>query len=276
VFEIDGAYKRQRDVIFGGADWTVERGRWLSNTELGAFFLAYSDDRRPSKVSGLFGDIEVYTLGFSTLGVYPAGPGYLDLLLWGALQLGDYHDTTPDGVRRLDHLAGALVAEIGYQLPDCWGKPWLRLGVNFASGDDAAGDGDHNSFFNVLPTNHLYYGYADQLAFSNLIDLLVQWKLSPLPKLGIELVFHQFWLHRRDDARYFGTGAFAKTSLGFGRSASNGSNNVGQEIDLVVSYQLNRHVGLMVGYSRLFGGKVFRGFSDADTDWAFSQIHLSY
>ncbi len=39
VFEIDRGYKRQKDVIFGGLDWTVERGTWLENTELGAFFI---------------------------------------------------------------------------------------------------------------------------------------------------------------------------------------------------------------------------------------------
>lgn len=276
VFEVDSAYKRQRHLIFGGADWTVERGTWLSATELGAFFLAYSDHRDPSKVIGLFGDIEIYTLGASALGVYPLGPGNLDVVLWGALQLGDYADETPEGVRNLDHLAGALIAEIGYQLADCWGEPWLRLGVDFASGDDSPSDGDHGTFFNVLPTNHPYYGYIDQQAFSNLVDLLVQFRLAPLPKLGLELFFHQFWLHHRDDTRYFGTGAYTRTSLGYGRSPSNGSNNVGQEIDLVVSYQLNSHVGLMAGYSRLFGGGVFRGFPEDDASWAFTQLQLRY
>ncbi|MBW2714696.1 MAG: hypothetical protein JRD03_01390 [Deltaproteobacteria bacterium] len=41
VFEIDRGYKRQKNVIFGGLDWTVERGTWLDNTELSAFFVGY-------------------------------------------------------------------------------------------------------------------------------------------------------------------------------------------------------------------------------------------
>jgi hypothetical protein len=273
VFEIDRGYKRQKHVFFSGLDWTVERGTWLENTELGAFFISYSDDRDAAKVTGLEGDIEVYTFGFSSLGVYPVGPGNLDLILWGALQVGQYVDAT---LQRLDQLAGAGIAEVGYQLSDVWAKPWLRVGVNFATGDKDPGDGDRNTFFNILPTNHLYYGYADALAFSNLVDLLVQLKLSPLPKLGLELVFHQFWLYTQNDMRYFGSGAFAKDSLGYGGSGSNGSNNVGQEIDFVVNYKVNKHLGLMAGVAHLFGGKVLSSFPDDDVTWAFFQVALSY
>ncbi len=285
VFEIDRGYKRQLHVVFGGMDWTVERGAWLENTELGAFMIGYSDDRDAQKVAGFFGEIKAYTFGFSALGVYPVGPGNLDLILWGAAQVGQYIDSVPGGTtmftgtQRLDQVAGAGIAEVGYQLPDVWGKPWLRTGVNFATGDSDPDDGDRNTFFNILPTNHLYYGYADALAFSNLIDLMVQLKVSPTPKLGLELVFHQFWLYTQDDFRYFGSGAFAKDSLGYGRSPSNGSNNVGQEIDFVVNYQLNKHVGLMAGVAQLFGGNVLSRnptLADDDVSWAFFQVALSY
>jgi hypothetical protein len=283
VFEIDRGYKHQKDMIFGGLDWTVERGTWFDNTELDFFFIGYVDDRDADKVTDppknnrqFFGRIEVYTLGFSTLGVYPVGPGNLDLISWGAVQFGDYVDMTTTGARNLDQFAGAAIFEAGYQLPDVWAKPWLRTGVNFATGDSKPGDGNRNTFFNILPTNHLYYGYADALAFSNLVDLLVQLKLSPLPKLGLELVFHQFWLYTQHDMRYFGSGAFAKDSLGYGGSGSNGSNNVGQEIDFVVNYKVNKHLGLMAGVAHLFGGKVLSSFPDDDVTWAFFQVALNY
>ncbi len=301
VFEIDRAYKRQKDLIFGGVDWTVERGTWFENTELGAFFVGFADVRDTQDVvPPFFGDINIYTFGVSSLGVYPMGPGNLDVILWGAAQVGQYADryaacdANPNvacgplapGARNLDQLAWAGIAEVGYQLPDVWGKPWLRTGVNFASGDSnpaqgqgVSGGGNRNTFFNLLPTTHLYYGYADQVAFSNLIDLLVQFKLSPAPKLGLELAFHQFWLYTNRDARYFGAGAFEKRSLGYGRSPSNGSNNVGQEIDFVVNYSVNEHLGLMAGVAHLFGGGVFSrnpNYSDKDANWAFFQVALSY
>jgi len=283
VFEIDRMYKRQKDVIFGEMEWTVERGTWLDNTELNGFFNGYVDDRDAGKViPPYFGKIAVYTLGLSLLGIYPVGPGNIDVIAWGAFQFGRYHDSIPGNsamptsVLKQKQLAGAFIGEVGYQLPDVWAKPWLRTGVNFATGDSNENNNDRHTFFNIMPTNHPYYGYADQLAFSNLIDLFVQLKLAPLDKLGVEVAFHQFWLYTDNDYRYFGSGVYAKDSLGYGRSVSNGSNNVGQEIDFVVSYAVNKRLRLMGGLAHLFGGKVLSSFSDENVDWAFCEVALSY
>jgi len=43
-----------------------------------------------------------------------------------------------------------------------------------------------------------------------------------------------------------------------------------------VNYKVNKHLGLMAGYSRLFGGKVLSSFPDDDIDWAFFQVAFSY
>jgi hypothetical protein len=67
--------------------------------------------------------------------------------------------------------------------------------------------------------------------------------------------------------------------LGYGRSPSHDSNNVGQEIDFVVNYKVNKHLGLMAGVAHLFGGGVLSrnpAFSDDDVNWAFFQVALSY
>ena len=274
VFVVDGdAYKRQRDVIVGGLDWTVMRGSWIENTELDAFLLAYFDGRGPDDVAGLFGDIEVYTLGGSWLGVYPIGPGRADVLLWGAFQWGDYEDVgRTSGPRRRDQLAGAMIGELGYQLPDVWSQPWLRVGVNWASGDGDLDDGDRHTFFNVLPTNHLYYGSLDQLAFANLIDLLAQLKLVPCERLGLEITYHRFWLQEADDFRWAGTGAFSRRSLGYVRNASNGSRDVGHELDVGASYRLYRSVVLSFGFSQLWGGRVLPG----NAHFAYTQLSVSY
>lgn len=277
VFDIDDAMNRQKKVIFGGLDWTAGRGALVENTEIGAFFIGYSDARDPDKVAGLFGDIEVYTLGASWLGIYPLGPGRADVLVWGALQVGDYQDQGPAGVvRNRDQLAGAVIAEFGYQLPEVWSQPWLRVGVNYGSGDDDPDDGDRNTFFNLLPTNHLYYGYADQLALQNLVDLLVQLKLAPLERLGIELSYHRFWLAESDDFRWAGTGAFSRNNLGYARNPSNGSTDVGHELDVVLRLPVVRGVVLAAGYSRLWGGDVFDHLQRNDLDFAYLEVALSY
>lgn len=278
VFVVDyDAYRTNNDIIVGGIDWTAPRGVLLDNTEAGAFFLGYSDTRDPTQVAGLFGDIEVYTLGGSVLGVYPVGPGRLDALLWGAYQFGDYVDQGPaSGVQNRDQRAGAVIAEIGYQLPDVWGKPWLRLGVNWASGDGNLDDSGRSTFFNLMPTNHLYYGYTDQLAFQNLTDLLLQLKLTPIRKLGVEITYHRFWLDNEKDFRWAGTGAFSRESLGYVRGASNGSNDVGQELDILVSYPVTRWLSVLGGYSKFWGGDVFASSTRSDVDLGYLQVQIKY
>jgi len=275
VFDIRGGYKPQNHVVFGGMDFTVKRGTWVHNTEFRSFFIGYLDTRDPDEVAGLFGPIRTYTLGGSVLGIYPLGPGKLDVLVWVAGQWGSYVGSTPSGVRDLDHAAWALLAEVGYQFALPF-EPWLRTGVNVASGDGNPDDGKHNTFFNLLPTNHLYYGSLDQLAFQNLINWFAQFKFSPIPKVAVNFFVHRFWLMSDRDSVYSGTGAFNRSTLGFAAASSNGSGTVGTEIDVTATYQFNEHVGFTGGYSYMFGGPVYQTSSNRDTKWVFAEMLLKY
>jgi hypothetical protein len=267
VFEAKSAYRGLHDVFVGGGSVTVERGTWLANDELGVFGVYY-DDERPTGRGGLADDVEVTTLGGHWLGVHPCGPGAFDALLWGAVQTGDY-----DG---LDHLAGAGIVELGYQLTHVFAKPWLRVGVNVATGDSDPADGDHDTFFNVLPTNHLYYGFADQLAFQNLWNPFVQLRLTPHPMLALNLFVHQLRLVEDDDSRYAGSGAFDEASFGFPAFASNGHRNVGTEYDVVATFTPHRTVTIEAGFAWLDGGAVFRTAAERDVQFGYVSVELRY
>ncbi len=133
-----------------------------------------------------------------------------------------------------------------------------------------------NTFFNILPTNHLYYGYTDQLAFQNLTNVLLQLKLAPIEKLGVEITYHRFWLDSSADFRWGGTGAFSRTNLGFVRGASNGSTDVGQELDILVGYSVNRWLSVLGGYSKLWGGDVFASSPNSNVDFGYLQLQVKY
>jgi hypothetical protein len=281
VFDVSGGYKRQPDIAYGGASLTAKRGTWLRNTEVRGFFLGYGDNRPyedggkpPEHGAGEAEGIEIYTVGFSAIGIYPRGPGNFDLFAWAAGQAGDY-----DG---RDHWAGAGILELGYQLPEVLAKPWFRAGVNVASGGDDTGD--HNSFFNMLPTNHLYYGFADQLAFQNLLDIFGQVMLKPHEKVGLNFMVHHFRLVDADDRQYFGTGAFTtkNRNFGFGANPSYGKYEIGTEIDVVVDVKLHEHASLQGGYAFIFGGNVWEaredagGWADADVEFGYLQLALKY
>ena len=263
AFDADSAYRPQRGLVYGGAAFTAKRGEWLPNTELGAFAIAYDDDR-DTTAGGIAGGVDVYTLGASALGVYPVGAAQLDALAWFAGQTGDYAG--------LDHGAYAGLFEVGIQFPAWFGKPWLRAGINFASGDSDPADGEHDTFFNLLPTNHMYYGFADQVAFQNLKNPFVQLRFAPHEKLSLNAFIHYFALMEADDARYGGTGAFSRTSFGYAASPSGGARSIGVEYDLVATLALHKALTLELGVSHLDAGRVMPG----DVDFAYLSVDFKY
>ncbi|UCE85300.1 MAG: alginate export family protein [Deltaproteobacteria bacterium] len=270
VFDADDAYHRQDGITYGGLQWTVKRDVAIPDTELRFFALDYDDDRS-TRDGGLASAVHVYTVGLSSIGIYPVGPGNFDLFAWFAGQWGRY-----DG---LDHLAAAGILEVGYQFPDVFMKPWFRLGVNIASGDGDPNDGDHNTFFNMLPTNHLYYGFADQFAFQNLVNYIAQLMLQPHEKVNINLMLHHFKLQDKDDVRYGGTGAFNKDSFGFVTTANpRRTTNAATEIDAVLNVNVRKGVSVQAGYAHIWSHTVFQSppLADDDVDFGYVQVSLSY
>jgi hypothetical protein len=155
-------------------------------------------------------------------------------------------------------------------------KPWLRGGINVSSGDTDPGDHDHGTFFNMLPTNHFYYGFADQLSFQNLTNPFVQLRLAPLDTLAFNVFVHWFSLTEDDDLRYAGTGAFDKASFGFPSFPTAGRRRIGTEYDVVATWTPHRITSFEVGYSHLDGGAMFRGNADRDLDWFYASLELKY
>jgi hypothetical protein len=281
VFAVNAAFKWLSDVIAGGLEWTAPPGVLIDDVDFSAFFTGYDDSRSSTRYrpdGRMVSAVTVYTFGGSLATIFDLGPGRVDGLLWGAYQFGDFPDLSGSAGRpRLSQSAGALLAEFGYQLPAVHGKPWLRSGVNFATGDDDPSDGRHGTFFNQLPTNHGYYGYVDQLAFQNLIDWFAQLRWSPIDRLAFEAFGHRFWLAEVSDSRYFGTGAYKQNLFGFGATPSNGSQDVGWELDIVLTYTLTKQISLSGGYGQLFGGAVFAVQPNhGDVQWGFLQLSLSY
>jgi hypothetical protein len=263
VFDLDSAYRPLRGIVFGGAELTAKRGAWLPNTELGAFAIAYRDDRATTS-GGIPDGLRFYTIGASSVGIYPIGEAQLDAIAWIAGQTGEF------GGQR--HGAWAGIFEAGLQLPKRFAKPWLRLGANLASGDSDPADGKHGTFFNLLPSNHPYYGFADQLAFENLKDLFVQLRLAPHEKLQLNAFVHYSSLMDANDARYSGGGAFSKSSFGYVASPSGGARTVGVEYDLVATLALHRTTSLELGVAHLEAGRVLPG----DVEFAYASLELKY
>lgn len=228
--------------------------------------IRYDDARRGALVAAL-GEIEVTTLVAHWL----AGGPDRDLVLWLALQDGDWGPA--------DHGAWAAFAEAGRAFPDWARAPAVRAGAAAASGDGSGGGG-HHTFFNLLPTNHKWYGGMDFSAFSNLETAFVQGSLALPASWRATAEVHSFRLAERADAWWGGSGAFEEGTFGYAARRPAGgfrSAHLGEELDLTFARPLPGGFGLTLGGGVFLGGSAAAEVlkKDEDGTWAFAQLTWS-
>jgi len=222
-------------------------------------------DNRPLSARATEGDsIAVHTLGAHALSVIPAGPGKVDLLLWGAIQDGDW------GVQR--HHGWAYAAEGGYQLPGLWGAPWLRVGYDQSSGDGDPEDDDHDTFFQLLPTARIYAQFPF-FNFMNSQDAFAQFLLKPHPRVQVRTDAHWLRLTEKKDLWYAGGGATNDDVFGFSGTPSGDHRELAYLVDLAVNVQIWKQLGAYLYYGHAFGqGVVKQTFAGEGADYGYVEL----
>lgn len=262
AFDSSGdAFGQLDDVTVYGATVTGKHGRWIPATEVRIFTVQYEDER--GVTPGAPGDLSVNTSGASFL----VGNATSGLLLWGALQTGEWG--------RVDQEGWAFLVDLGRRFDDLPGKPVFHLAWEQSSGDPRPGAGDHETFFNVLPTNHKFYGSMDYLAFQNLRDAYVESLFGIGPKVKVRVMFHDFALTERADIWYGGSGAFEEESFGYaGRAAAYPSKDLARELDVEVTWPLRSGFELGIGGGRWWGGDATEVFFPVKKDgsWVYLQL----
>lgn len=268
--EIDGI-----DLAYASVNWN--HPDFAKNTASRLFYIYYGDDRPLLKVDNRplatrqadAGNISIHTIGADLLQLVPTAAGPVDLLGWFAYQAGDWG--------ALDHSAWALAVEAGFQPSALPWKPWLRVGYDVGSGDDSPGDGDHESFFQVLPTPRLY----SLSTFTNLMnsqDVFAQVVLRPVAGLVWRTDFHVLRLTSDDDLWYFGGGATREgrdPGFGYGGRPSGGKSSLMEVLETQVTYNWNDYVSTAVYYGHAFGGDVVDAdFRGNDADYGFVEVTL--
>jgi hypothetical protein len=171
--------------------------------------------------------------------------GDKDNWMWdveGMMQLGTYSNQ--------DKLAFSSATGLGYHFKDVLYHPQVWVYYDWASGDRDPGVGDTNETFNQLfPFGHYYYGFLDLVARQNIHDVYGQVALYPRNWVTLFGQFHQFWLDNDKDALYSPGGVPLRRD-----PTGNAGNDVGSEIDLVLSMQVCNHTNVLVGWSKLFSG----------------------
>jgi hypothetical protein len=187
----------------------------------------------------------------------------------------------------LEHLAYAFFAGGGYTWTQSKYTPRLGLEYNYASGDSDPRDGKHETFENLFPTNHKFYGYMDiSSSLQNLHNVRLTSSIKPLARLTLLGEYHAFWLADTSDNFYAKNGArrggiLSTPGTGYGINPGYGK-YVGSEVDLIATYAVSPQAALEVGYGHFFvGNYINRTFSapthgSTDADYVYIQAVFNF
>jgi hypothetical protein len=165
---------------------------------------------------------------------------------------------TPAAVRaaaRLDQNAYGAVLQGGYTWTEHLWQPRLAVLYSYASGDKNATDGESQTFQNLFATTHLHYGYMDFNSLQNLHDVRVTYAFKPATNISFALEGHVQYLATSADFWYNVGGVFRNAG---GYATRGTSNKLGQELDLVASWNPIPSTQVEIGVSRYFRGNYIK------------------
>lgn len=225
---------------------------------------------------------DIYTLGIrmkSNIGEL----GGWDYMLELMGQYGHFNDPAAP-VKSLEHLAYAIAAVGGYTWKEARWTPRVGLEYDFGSGDSNPTDRKHETFENLFPTNHKFYGYMDFFSLQNIHDVRFTASVKPVPRLTLTGEAHAFWLANTRDSFYTVAGA-RRGNLG--PTAGNGyginpgySSYAGSEIDFVASYAFSPQGAIEAGYGHFFRGDYIKqslsAIGSVDANWVYIQTKFAF
>ncbi len=207
------------------------------------------------------GELEEYTLGGRIAGQL-SDTGF-DYDFEAAYQWGD--------MESLDISAWMMAAILGYTFDHAW-SPRLAVEVDYASGDSDKTDDKRNTFDNLHPTNHKFYGYMDRVSLQNVKIYSLQSSAKPMDKLKLQGNLHFIFLDTPNDYLYDSARKKIRSTTG-----ASFSRHVGNELDLTAKYKVSSFADLLVGYSHFFAGDYLDDTGEKDdADFAYVQTTLKF
>lgn len=241
----------QRD--FGGF-WLTKRPKKGHFRDL--YYLYFNNDRPITRLGLTIAPTETHTIGARHV-------GDKDGMLWdfeGALQWGT------QGAQ--DQFAGMATVGLGRRIKRSPVSMAAWIYYDFASGGQSSDGSTSNTFNQQYPFGHYYLGWIDLVGRQNIHDVNAHLIFYPQHWLTVWMQYHHFWLADPTDALY-NVGGVAIRRDPTGAAGT----NVGDELDLVLNFHLNRYSDVLLGYSHLYGGGFLRN-TGASTNAGF--CHCMY
>jgi Alginate export len=165
--------------------------------------------------------------------------------------------------------AWAGYAGVGKMFRKVATTPRVFVEGNYASGTKNPKGHDWNTFDSLYPSNHDKLGFADQVGRRNLVQIRTGVEEDPTKKWKLKQQFESFWLATSNDNFYASSGAIAVPAHpGAGR-------HIGNELDLVAEYQLNKGLNFGFGYARMFAGQ-FLNATTPGHDYSYPYAYFEY
>ncbi len=265
------------DVV--ATELTLKKDVWGRGTEFQLLHYYYGDSRallsttgRPDNtgravLAGEESDIGIHTIGGHAATAFRLAEGVLaDGFVWGVHQSGSWFEEDVD--------AWAVAVEGGVQFDGCPWEPWIRGGWNAGSGDSDPRDGDHETFFQMVPTARLY-SWSILYNLMNTEDAFVMLLLRPVKPLNIRMDVHFVRLAESADRWYLGSGAGESSrDIGFAVRPSNGSRDLGTLWDAQATWQFEELFSLTGYFGHFFGGDVVESLFPEQSDSNFGFLEL--
>ena len=140
---------------------------------------------------------------------------------------------------------------------------------NYASGTKNPAGHEWNTFDQLYPSNHDKYGFTDQVGRRNLMQFRVGVEEEPTKKWKLKQAFESYWLATSHDNFYASSGAIAVPAH------PGASRHIGNELDLVAEYQLNKGLSFGFGYARLFAGQFLKAATPGH-DYSYPYAYFQY
>lgn len=244
----NGIGKADRNELIGG----VYARHLLHGPADGIELYALRNDwAKPHAFNGTIGADRRWTLGTRRWGKF-AGRGDYDVE--ADYQFGE----TGSG-----HVsAWSFASQVGWQaVADKSLRLWA--GLDWASGDKQAG-GNVQTFNQLYPLGHAYFGATDMIGRQNIVDLSAGATWKPLPKLALTFGAHSFSADSTKDAIYNAGGGVVRAGGTYHSTA------IGTETDLTAAWNFSRHIAFDAGYGHFFAGEAIRQSGPAqDIDFAY-------
>ncbi len=233
----------------------------IKDHALELYFLGLQDDNSGQTIAnenGHVGDFKIFTWG----GRFGGNKRGFDYDLESAAQHGQF---AGDEIH-----AWMLATDDGYTWNSVPWQPRFGTGFDYARGDRNPRDHSIQTYFQQFPTGHAYLGYIDLVGRQNIIAPSVNFTFKPMRNLTARLFYYHFWLDSNVDALYSPSGAPSR------RNATGSSgNDVGDEFDVTLKYDLDVHSSFLFGYSH-FWPKSFIETSGPSRDADYLYLQYSF